>query len=67
MATAGIDHVTTLPIDHVGLEGPGWLFKLPECLTAHARPWNPEVPALGVASHFAKALGNANDNTSPSA
>ena len=29
---------------------------------AHARHWNPEVPVLGVARHFAKALGDGNDN-----
>lgn len=27
-----------------------------------AQPWNPEVPALGVARYFAKALGDGNDN-----
>ena len=46
-----------------GLEDPGRLCKLPEHLMAHAQPWNPEVPALGVARHFARVLGDVNDNS----
>lgn len=29
----------------------------------HTWPWNPEVPVLGVARHFAKALDDGNDDT----
>ena len=39
-----VDHVTTLPVGHIGL---GWLCNLPnlpERLMAPAQPWNPEVP-----------------------
>ncbi|CAO2612534.1 hypothetical protein LEMLEM_LOCUS15649 [Lemmus lemmus] len=46
-----------------GLEGRGWLCKLPERLMAYGRPWNPEVPAFGVARLFANVLGKGNDNT----
>lgn len=29
-------------------------------MMAYARPWNPEVPAFGVARHFAKVLSDRN-------
>ena len=45
------------------LEGPGRLYKLPERLMAHAWRWNLEVPALGVARHFIKALGDGDNNS----
>ena len=47
VAAARVDHMTTLRIDHVGLEDSGWLCKLPECLIVHVRLWNLEVPVLG--------------------
>lgn len=56
-----------LRVDHVGLEGPGWLCKLPEILCfRHMRGPGPEVPALGVAKYFAKALSDGNDNNKDS-
>lgn len=60
IAVPCIHHVSMLHIGHIGLEGPGCLCKLPKHLMVHAQPWNPEVPALGVARHFAKVLGNEN-------
>lgn len=64
IAVSHVDHVTTLHTAIVGLEDPGWLCKLPECLMAHARQWNQEVPALPVASHFPElaTLGDGDDN-----
>lgn len=44
---ACVDHVT---MQHfvIGLEGPGWLCKLPDLLMVRPWPWNPEVPSAGV-------------------
>ena len=64
-AASCIDHMTVPHISQVGLEGPGSLCKLAEHLMAHVWSWNPEVPALGVARHFAKVLEDGNDNISP--
>lgn len=58
------DHVTTLHVDHGWLEGPGWLYKLPERLMKHVRPWNLDVPALGVIRALATS-GDGNDDTHP--
>lgn len=60
-AVSGIDHVTVLHIDHIGLEGHGWLCKLPGTLESTCATWNPQVPALGVARHLVKVLGDEND------
>lgn len=51
-----MDHVTTLRLDHVGFEGPGWLCKLSEHFMVLAQQRNLEVPALGVGRHFARVL-----------
>ena len=48
VAAVSVDHVTPLCADHVGLEGPGWLCKLPECLMAHAQLRDLEAGWLGI-------------------
>lgn len=48
IAVLCVDYLTMLHVDHVGLEGPGCLCKLPERLMAYVRLWNPEAPALKV-------------------
>lgn len=64
IAAPPVNHMTTLYVDHVGLEVSWWLRKSPERLMAHVWLWNLEVPELGVARHFAKALGDENDKIS---
>lgn len=58
-------YVSVSCIDHIRLEDPGWLCKLPGCLMVHAWPWDPALPVLGMPGHFARALailGDGNDN-----
>lgn len=47
IAAVQVDHLTMRHVASLGLEGPGWLCKLPKRLIVHVRPWNPEVPAPG--------------------
>ena len=62
VAVPCVDYMTSLHAGHVGLEGPGWLCKLPERLMAHGQLWDTELLVLGVTRHFAKALGDGNVN-----
>lgn len=57
-AVSCIDHMTMLHVGHIGIEGPGWLYKMPENLMSHVWPWNMQVPDPGMVRHFVKVLGD---------
>ena len=48
VAVSCVGNMTMLHINHIGLEDPGWLCKVPENLTVHTWLRNPEEPECWV-------------------
>ena len=56
IAASCIGDMTTLHVGHIGPEDPRLLCNLPECLSVHAWPWNPEVLATALCDKTALRL-----------